>query len=184
MKNRVLFLDRDGIVNINKPYISYNSEFEFTDQIFDICHLFVNRNFKIIIITNQSGIGRGKVSLSDYQRLTIWMIKKFESKGIRIEFVLASALSPEDSNPSFFESFRRKPNPGMFYDAGEIIEVDYGESVMIGDSFSDGFAARSAGISKIFIISDSQNPDVIFKTFKSLADLLLEINSLMGFEMI
>ena len=182
MKNRILFLDRDGIININKPYISSNNEFEFTDEIFNLCKLFLKNNFKIIVVTNQSGIGRELLSLHDFHILTLWMLEKFESQNIRIEFVLASALNPEIENPTDFELFRRKPNPGLLLDAGEIIEINYEESVMIGDNFTDGYAATSAGLNKIFIVNKGQNINEKFVIFESLADLHTKVNSLMGFD--
>lgn len=182
MKNRILFLDRDGIINRNKPYISSNSEFEFMDDIFNVCKLFLKNNFKIIVVTNQSGIGRGLLSVYDFHILTLWMLEKFESQDIRIEFVLASALNPEIENPTHFELLRRKPNPGLLQDAGEIIEINYEESVMIGDNFTDGHAAASAGLNKIFIVNKGPNINEKFEIFESLADLLTKINSLMGFK--
>ena len=182
MKNRILFLDRDGIININKPYISSNNEFEFIDEIFSVCKLFLKNNFKIIVVTNQSGIGRGLLSLQDFHILTLWMLQKFESQNVRIEFVLASALNPEIKNPTDFELLRRKPNPGLLQDAGELIEINYEESVMIGDNFTDGYAAISAGLKKIFLVNKSLSNNENFVIFESLADLYTKVNSLMGFD--
>jgi D-glycero-D-manno-heptose 1,7-bisphosphate phosphatase len=180
----VLFLDRDGIVNIDKGYISNIKDFEFTQEIFKICRLFQANNYKIVIVTNQSGIGRGKIQVHEFHKMTIWMLQKFEEQNIRIELVLASALNPEISNPSAYESLRRKPNPGLFHDAREIISIDIEKSVMIGDNLTDGDAAAAAGLSQIFIVNEKHVSNQVFRCFNSLLDLSKQVIDIMGFKKI
>ena len=55
---KALFLDRDGVINIEKNYLYRIEDFEFTEGIFDLCRIFQNKGYLIIVITNQSGIGR------------------------------------------------------------------------------------------------------------------------------
>ena len=86
--NSVLFLDRDGVINEDKGFISKNSEFVFHFEIFDICKHFLDLNYRIVVITNQSGIGRGIIDIEDFHKLTFWMIEKFNQKGqMVIKFV-------------------------------------------------------------------------------------------------
>jgi D-glycero-D-manno-heptose 1,7-bisphosphate phosphatase len=107
------------------------------------------------------------------------MLQEFEKKGIRIEFVIASALNPDRDERSQYEKFRRKPSPGMFIDAGEIISIDYENSYMIGDKLSDGIAAQSAGVGTVYLISASDPKNTSFTFIKSLDDLLVTCKRLL-----
>jgi len=80
MPNKTIFLDRDGIINEEINYLHKIDEFEFIEGIFDSCLFLINLGYKIIIITNQSGIARGYYSERDYQKLTQWMLNKFNEK--------------------------------------------------------------------------------------------------------
>ena len=80
MAIKTIFLDRDGIINEEINYLHKIDEFKFIDGIFDSCLFFINLGYKIIIITNQSGIARGYYTESDYQKLTRWMLSKFNEK--------------------------------------------------------------------------------------------------------
>ena len=73
MGTPVLFLDRDGIINLDKGYISKKQEFIFNETIFEICKLFGSLYYKIIVITNQSGIGRGKIDINAFHELNLWL---------------------------------------------------------------------------------------------------------------
>ena len=175
-KNKsVLFLDRDGVINEDKGFISKNSEFVFHYEIFDICKHFLNLHYRIVVITNQSGIGRGVIDIEDFHKLTFWMIEKFNQKGIKIELFLASSLDPTRVNPAKYEIFRRKPNPGLFLDAAEIIDINFNKSVMIGNNLSDFEAAHEAGIGKIYIINSSLAQNLEFDWFPSHQELMLNL---------
>ena len=104
---KVIFLDRDGVVNQEIGYLYKTSDFKFIDGIFQACKYFQSHNYKIIIITNQSGISRGYYSENDFKILTEWMLKQFLINDINILDVLHCPHGPE-SNCSC-----RKPNPGM-----------------------------------------------------------------------
>ncbi|HIP28319.1 MAG TPA: HAD-IIIA family hydrolase, partial [Sulfurovum sp.] len=71
---KVLFLDRDGVINVDHGYVSTIEEFEFTEGIFPLLRLFISHGYTLFIVTNQSGIGRGYYSSSDFQALNTWML--------------------------------------------------------------------------------------------------------------
>ncbi|HIP50968.1 MAG TPA: HAD-IIIA family hydrolase, partial [Campylobacterales bacterium] len=71
--NKALFLDRDGVINIDHGYVYKIEKFEFTEGIFDLLRLFLAKGYLLFIVTNQSGIGRDYYSEEDFQKLTAWM---------------------------------------------------------------------------------------------------------------
>ena len=78
--NRALFLDRDGVINVEKNYLHKIEDFEFIDGIFELCRHYQQQGFLIVVVTNQSGIDRGYYSEEDFEKLTAWMIKAFKKE--------------------------------------------------------------------------------------------------------
>ena len=74
---RALFLDRDGVINVNHGYVGKIQDFEFIDGIFELCQAAMRKNYRIIVITNQSGIARNYYSRDDFYTLTRWMEQQF-----------------------------------------------------------------------------------------------------------
>ncbi len=147
-----LFLDRDGVINKNHGYVFEQENFDFTEGIFDLCAWIKKAGYHLVVVTNQSGVGRGLFSQHQYQLLTEWMCVQFERNMAALDLVLASTMDPEDLNASDIEKGRRKPAPGMFFEAQEILNVDLANSIMIGDSLSDMEAATNAGVTNRFLL--------------------------------
>ena len=142
-----LFLDRDGVINIEKNYVYRIEEFEFTDGIFELCARAGKCGFKLIVITNQAGIARGYYTVSDYEHITEWMLDKFARKGIHIERVYYCPFHPTAGIGEYRrDSFDRKPNPGMILRARDEFGLDLAGSVLVGDKDSDLEAGRAAGV--------------------------------------
>ena len=139
-----LFLDRDGVINVNHGYVSKKDDFKFYTEIFKICEIAQNNIMPIIVVTNQSGIGRGFFSEEDYQSLTDWMISEFNTRGIKITSVLYAPENPENSEGSDVQ--RRKPSPAMIREAAQEFGISLDGSIMIGDSETDMIAAKNGGI--------------------------------------
>ena len=170
--NPALFLDRDGIINEDNGYVYKVSDFLFKDEIFEIVKKANECNFRVVVVTNQSGIGRGIYTLDDYQELTKWMLERFTEKNCKIDLVLYASLDPSADNPSELEVLRRKPNPGMILEAAETLNIDLENSVLIGDQERDVLAGHAAGIRSLFLLGkESALPGVI--SFASLSELLL-----------
>ncbi len=162
---RALFLDRDGVVNRNYGYVFEKSRFEFYLEIFEICRVSQAAGFLIIIVTNQSGIGRGFFSEEEYQELTNWMLSEFEKQGIKITAVIHASENPDSiSNPLHH---RRKPSPSMILEAAEIFEIQLTDSIMIGDNESDMIAAERAGISHRVLIGPASGSTVASMVVKN-----------------
>ena len=146
MAIKTIFLDRDGVINKEINYLHKIEEFDFIEGIFDICCLFKSLNYKIVIITNQSGISRGYYSESDYQKVTQWMLKHFKFKGIKILDVFHCPHLPN------INCNCRKPKPGMLFEAKKKHNIDMSKSWLIGDKESDIIAANNAGINNTILV--------------------------------
>ena len=145
--NRALFLDRDGIINVEKGYLYRIEDFEFTSGIFKLCRTAQDFGMVPIVITNQAGIGRGFYTEDDFQRLTAWMLEQFRARGIRMGRVYHCPCHPTAGIGDYRrESFDRKPNPGMILRAKSDFDLDLSRSVLVGDKESDLEAGRAAGI--------------------------------------
>ena len=140
--NKALFIDRDGVINIEKVHVSEISRFEFTDGIFDLCRRYANAGYRIIVITNQAGIAKGYYTECDFQALTAWMIEEFEHHDIIIARVYHCPHHPDFTG----RCNCRKPEPGMILEAVEEFGLDISGCVLIGDKESDLEAGRRAGI--------------------------------------
>ena len=148
-KIKVIFLDRDGVINHDYGYVGKIENFKFIDGVFYACKYFINLGYKIIIITNQSGIGRGYYSENDFSVLTSWMIKEFNKNDIDILKVYHCPHIPSDNCNC------RKPNPLMITQAVEEFDIDLNNSWLIGDNISDINTAINSKI-KNYILIDSQ----------------------------
>ena len=153
---RALFLDRDGVINREINYLHKIEDFEFIDGIFDLCRTAVEHNYRVVVVTNQSGIARGYYSEADLEKLTKWMMREFAGHGIEISRVYAC---PHLINADL-ESYRRdcharKPNPGMLLQAKEDFNLDLSKCIFIGDKKRDMEAGLRAGIGSLILFDAS-----------------------------
>ncbi len=167
---KALFLDRDGIINIDHGYVSRIDDFEFSQDIIRLLHLFQKEGYLFFIVTNQSGIGRGYYSEEDFQTLTDWMLKTFETQGITITEVYHCPHAPDTKCNC------RKPAIGMIKDTSENYGVSLANSWMIGDKQSDIDFSKNAGIEQSISIGnrDITQSDYHFDSITTCAAFLEE----------
>lgn len=147
MKHRALFLDRDGVINVDLGYVSTRERFEFVEGIFDLCRCATDLGYLNIVVTNQAGIGRGHYSEREFQALTEWMCTLFRDHGAPIAKVYYCPFHPEHGVGSYkIESSFRKPGPGMILQAAAEFDIDMGRSVLVGDKETDIVAGLAAGV--------------------------------------
>jgi len=149
-KQKALFLDRDGTINIEKNYVHKIEDFEFQPGIFELIRKYQKEDYLIFIITNQSGIARGFYTENDFNKLNDWMINSFNSEGIKITKVYHCQHHPEITG----DCDCRKPKPGMILRAMEQFNIDAVKSVLIGDKKRDILAGEKAGIGKNLYIQN------------------------------
>jgi D-glycero-D-manno-heptose 1,7-bisphosphate phosphatase len=146
-QNKALFLDRDGVINVDRNYVFRIEDFEFVPGIFELCRAAQDTGLVTIVITNQAGIARGYYSEDDFRRITSWMLDQFRLRGILIGHVYHCPFHPTAGIGEYRrESFDRKPNPGMILKARDDFALDLASSVLIGDKDSDLEAGRAAGV--------------------------------------
>lgn len=165
---KALFLDRDGVVNVEKNYLHKPEDFEFVEGIVDVCRRYQEEGYLIIIVTNQSGIARGYYSEEDFQRLSRWMEEHFKVLGIILTRIYHCPHHEEISGVCEC----RKPEPGMFLSARDEYEIDMASSVMIGDNERDITAARRAGVGTNILLSESAATSEADRIVRSLKELL------------
>jgi D-glycero-D-manno-heptose 1,7-bisphosphate phosphatase len=144
---RAAFLDRDGVINIDRGYVYRPEEFEFVDGVFEGTSTLQRLGFVLVIISNQSGIGRGLYSEADLDVLNHWMLRQFEQRSIRIEGVFHCPHHPTEALGRYRrECDCRKPAPGMLLQAARNLNLDLQRSALFGDRASDLQAAANAGV--------------------------------------
>ncbi|QHW35058.1 HAD family hydrolase [Paenibacillus rhizovicinus] len=174
-----MFLDRDGVINVEKNYVYRIEDFEFMDGILDVLGYFQEQGYLLIVITNQAGIGRGYYTEDDFNRLNDWMIQQLADKGIHITQVYYCPYHPEHGIGSYKQdSFDRKPNPGMLLKAVREYDINLDSSILIGDKESDIQAGKKAGVNKNVLLNqqnDNHNKsslaDVIIHSLMQIIDL-------------
>ena len=146
-QRQALFLDRDGVINVDKCYVSRSEDIEFIDGIFDLCRAASERGMPIVVVTNQSGIARGYYSDEQFHILTNWMYAQFEKARCPLSAVYYCPYHPTGGLGKYRQdSYDRKPNPGMLLGAQKDLALDMKGSIMVGDNPSDILAARAAGV--------------------------------------
>lgn len=146
---KALFLDRDGVVNVEKNYLHKIEEFELVEGIVEVCRAYQENGYLIIIVTNQSGISRGYYNEEDFAQLSQWMVEYFKTLGITITHIYH--CPHHESIDGACEC--RKPEPGMFIRAQKEYDLDMSHSVMIGDNERDIEAAQRAGVGMNILLS-------------------------------
>lgn len=146
-QRRAAFLDRDGVINIDHGYVFRRDDFAFVPGALRACAALHDLGLALVVVSNQSGIGRGLYSEADYQRLTAWMAGEFAAAGAP----LAGAYHCPHHPQALLAGYRRacdcrKPAPGMLLAAARELSLDLDLSVLFGDKDSDIEAAAAAGV--------------------------------------
>lgn len=153
--NKAVFLDRDGVINrkaASHEYIKKWEEFEFLSGVKIALKKLSNTNYKIIVLTNQRGISRGKMSLKDLNNIHSNMLKEIKISGGRVDSIF---FCPHDIG----KCDCRKPSPGMLDKAVEKFNIDLKSSWIVGDSDSDIELGKSRNCKTIYIGKDFEGAD-------------------------
>ncbi len=157
-KQKALFLDRDGVINRNDKYVHKIKDFYFMDGIMDIVDAARDKGYKILIVTNQGGIGYGYHTEEQFLDLMEWLHDKFD-----YDDFYYCPHHPEEG------CYCRKPEPGMLLKAANEWDIDVKKSIMIGDMETDMGAAKNAGIGKKILLQSNLKEGKI----SSVADVVI-----------
>lgn len=151
-----LFLDRDGVVNLEKDndYIRMPSEFFFLDHVPEAIAIFAGLFGEIFVVTNQKGVGKGLMTEDDLQDIHQYMLQGVEHAGGRISKVYYCTAT-ENDHPN------RKPQPGMALQAkADYPQISFSKSIMVGNTLSDMAFGRAEGMYTVFIQSSKPMPEL------------------------
>lgn len=142
-----LFLDRDGVIIENcSNYVRSWADVDIYPQALEALAAFRGRPYAIVIVTNQSVVGRGYLPLAEAEAINHRLVAVIEAAGGRVDAALICPHAPEDNCDC------RKPEPGLLLRAAESLSLDLGRSVMIGDALSDVQAGRAAGVGQSILV--------------------------------
>jgi len=150
---RALFLDRDGVINVDHGYVHTPELTEWVPGIFELVTRATQLGYVPIVVTNQAGIGRGYYDEAAFLAYTTWMHERFAKEGVRL---LATYWCPHHPTAAH-AGYRiacgcRKPAPGMLLAAARDFALHLPDCALVGDSASDLEAGRLAGIGKLHLV--------------------------------
>ena len=146
-----IFIDRDGVIIENRPdYIRNWSDVVIYPQALQALYHINNSPYKIVIVTNQSAIGRGLVSMKTAEAINQRLLEEVILHGGRIDRIYMCPHSPQDSCNC------RKPAPGLLIQATEELSIELSRSIMIGDAWSDLLAGQAAGVQNLVLVKSGR----------------------------
>lgn len=150
---KAAFLDRDGVINVDRAYVHRWDEFEFVPGAIDAMRQLKQAGYALVIVTNQSGLARGYYSEEQYQALTQAMKQALADAGAEVEAVYHCPHHPKGSVAGLdIDCDCRKPAPGMILRAARELNLSLTDSLLVGDKPSDIEAARAAGVGRAYIV--------------------------------
>lgn len=153
-KHRAIFLDRDGVIIENRAeYIRRSEEVIAIPQALQALARIRSSPYKTIIVTNQSAVGRGIISLEEAWEINRHVVKQVLQAGGRIDAVYMCPHVPEDACPC------RKPQPGLIHQAAQELSIDLVSSIIIGDALTDLLAGQAAGVGRKALVCTGRGED-------------------------
>lgn len=154
--NKAIFLDRDGTINVDYGYVYKKENLKFIDGVIEGLKILSDLDYKLIIVTNQSGIGRGMYTEKDFKAFNKYMLKALKEEDINIDKVYYCPHNPDDNCNC------RKPKLELFYKAIEDFNIDINNSFAIGDKTRDLAICKIENVNGILLTKDN-NKDYICK---------------------
>ena len=149
-KVKIAFLDRDGVINsskINKGYVGFIKDFKWIKGSKKAIKYLKLKKYKVVIVTNQSGVARGYFSLRDVYKLHNYLKKELKKIRTKVDKIYFCPYHKDGIIKKYSKNSNlRKPNIGMFNKASKVFNIDKKKSFMIGDQFTDMEFAEKAGI--------------------------------------
>jgi len=180
---RAVFLDRDGVVTVDHGYTHRVEDFEFVAGSAAAMKQLQSAGWRLVVVTNQSGIARGLYSSADYERFTAHLRWQLRLQGVHLDAVLHCPHLPDATVAAYRVACDcRKPAPGMLLRAARDLQLDLSASVIVGDRLSDVQAGRAAGVGRCVLVrsgqpidaSDARLADAVFDDLAAFARTVVD----------
>jgi D-glycero-D-manno-heptose 1,7-bisphosphate phosphatase len=173
--NRAVFFDRDGTLIVEKNYLHKPEDVEIFSGASDALKKLADAGFKLFIVTNQSGIGRGYFTLADAESVNDHLCAEFARDGIRFEKIYIAPEAPDAPSRG------RKPSPQFLFDARDEFNLNLAQSFFIGDKLIDLECGWNAGVKKSILVRTGYGAELdklsrakIVDDLRGAADWILE----------
>ena len=172
---RYVLLDRDGTLNVEKNYLSDPAELELLPGVAKGLKLLQSHGFGLVVLSNQSGIGRGILTTSAVDAIHARLRELLHRKGVRLDGIYYCPHSPQQ------KCICRKPSPGMIYRASEDLKFDPQESFVVGDKASDIEMGQRVKAKTILVLTGygkeaapgAVKPDLVAEDFAEAAAMII-----------
>ncbi|WP_420745517.1 D-glycero-beta-D-manno-heptose 1,7-bisphosphate 7-phosphatase [Photobacterium damselae] len=171
MAKPAVFIDRDGVINVDHGYVHTTDDFEYVEGVFAACKKLKEMGYLLVLVTNQSGIARGMFTEDEFLSLTEWMDWNFVDNGVEFDGIYYCPHHPEGQGDYRQECDCRKPKPGMLISARDYLKIDMTQSVMIGDKADDMTAAKAAEVGTKILVRTGKP---VIEVGEQLADVVLD----------
>lgn len=178
MPKPAIFLDRDGVIIENRPdYVRNWADVEILKPALDALVWLSDQPYLIVIVTNQSAVGRQIISQNQAEEINRHLIEKITTTGGRIDAVFMCPHAPSENCAC------RKPKPGLIQQAALELQIDLKNSIMIGDAMTDIQAGERAGVGKAaLVLTGRGQTQLSMPDFTSLASFQIQANLLTAVE--
>ena len=153
MSRPAAFIDRDGVLNEERAFVHRPEDFAFVPGAIEALRLLEEAGYRLVVVTNQSGIARGLYGEADYLALTAHMRLSLEARAVRLDAVEYCPHLPDAAVARYRRDCDcRKPRPGMLLKAIGALDIEPRASFLVGDRLSDVEAGRAAGLGRCFLV--------------------------------
>lgn len=154
MKNKAVFLDRDGTINEEMGYINHLSRFRIFPFTAKAIALLRENGYKVIVVTNQAGVARGYFTEERVREVHLFLQNRLSKENAQIDKIYYCPHHPTEGNGKYRKTcICRKPNTGMISKAVEDFDIDLSSSYMIGDRYKDVLFAHKVGLKSIMVLT-------------------------------
>lgn len=158
--NKALLLDRDGVLVEDPGYLNDPSKVVLKAGVVDALKKARSKEYFLIVVSNQSGIGRGLVSWAQYEKVTARMLELFAAEGIYFDRVLRAPFYESSQFASgLVRRSLRKPRPGMIHSIVNEFRLDLSQSIFVGDKASDLMTGAVCGVSQLFLMKSEKTSE-------------------------
>lgn len=179
-----IFLDRDGTINVDHGYVHKIDDFQFIEGAIEAMAELKKMGYALVVVTNQSGIGRGVYTEDQFMQLTEWMDWSLADRDVELDGIYFCPHHPEATIENYREDCNcRKPKPGMLLDAQSVLDIDMAASIMVGDKLADIQAGKAAHVGTTVLVKSGQkvtdeaisSADIVINSIAELPEALKRI---------